>query len=92
MSMRSQVAEVGTYKIFIYKNNEGLWEFWIKQRGRLLVKSTGTRDCNETKALIQKHLHASIMTKTEKEHFDPTETLKWKNDLVSAQGNAEVAG
>jgi hypothetical protein len=41
MSMRMQVAEVGTYKITLYKNNDGQWDFWIKQEGHTLVKSTG---------------------------------------------------
>jgi hypothetical protein len=40
MSMRMQVTEVGTYKITLYKNNDGKWDFWIKQKGHLLVKST----------------------------------------------------
>jgi hypothetical protein len=66
-----QVAEVGAYKITLYKNNDGLWDFWIKQKGHLLVKSTGTGDCKKTKLLIQKHLYDTVMTKKEKEALRP---------------------
>ena len=92
MSMRMQVAEVGAYKISLYKNNEGRWDFWIKQKGHLLVKSTGTVDCEETKLLVQQHLYSIVMTKKEKKYFDPTCRLEWRNYLHGPDGDAEVAG
>jgi len=92
MSMRMQVAEVGTYKITLYKNNDGLWDFWIKQKGHLLVKSTGTGDCKKTKLLIQKHLYDTVMTEKEKKHFDPNHQLEWRNYLRGANGDTEIAG
>jgi hypothetical protein len=91
VSMRSQVAEVGTYRISLYKNNEGRWDFWVEQKGHLLVKSTGTDDCEETKLLVQKHLYDIVMTKTEKSHFDPTQRLEWRNELHGIDG-PETAG
>ncbi|HKV93696.1 MAG TPA: hypothetical protein VJW20_14205 [Candidatus Angelobacter sp.] len=87
-----QIAEVGTYKITLYKNNEGLWDFWIKQKGHLLVKSTGTADCNETKFLVQKHLYEVVMSKKEKSHYDPHLHLEWRNSLLRADGDQEAAG
>jgi hypothetical protein len=90
--MRMQTTEVGTYKITIYRNNEGLWEFWIKQNGHMLVKSTGTEECEETKRLLQKHLFDVVMTKKEKKHFDPDQALEWQNPLVSADHGRETAG
>jgi hypothetical protein len=87
-----QVAEVGTYKITLYRNNQGLWDFWIKQKGHLLVKSTGTEDCQETKILVTKHLYEIVMRKKEKSHFDPSQSLEWQNVLVGADGEAEIAG
>ena len=87
-----QVAEIGTYKITLYKNNEGLWDFWIKQNGHLLVKSAGMDDCEETKLLVQKHLYDIVMTKKEKKHFDPAQPLEWRNCLLGADGDAEIAG
>jgi enoyl-CoA hydratase/carnithine racemase len=92
MSMRMQVADVGTYQITLYKNNEGLWDFWIKQKGHLLVKSTGTGDCQETKLLVQQHLDDVVMTKKERKHFAPNDLLEWRNRLCGPGGNAEVAG
>jgi len=92
MSMRMQVAEIGTYKIILYKSNDGLWDFWIKQKGHRLVKSTGTEDCEETKLLVQKHLYDVVMTKKEKKHFDPSRPLEWRNYLRGPDGNAEFAG
>lgn len=87
-----QVADVGTYKITLYKNNEGLWDFWIKQKGHLLVKSTGTEDCQETKLLVQKHLYDVLMAKKEKKHFDPNCPLEWRNYLCGQDSDAEIAG
>lgn len=87
-----QVAEVGTYQITLYKNNDGLWNFWIKQKGHTLVKSTGTGDCQETRLLVQKHLYGIVMTKKEKQHFDPNEPLEWRNYLGGYDGDAEIAG
>jgi hypothetical protein len=87
-----QVAEIGTYKATLYKNNAGLWDFWIKQKGHLLVKATGTADCEETKGLLQKHLFDVIMTKKEKKYFDPKQPLEWRNLLRGADGEAEIAG
>ena len=87
-----QIAEVGTYRIILYKNNEGLWDFWIKQKGHLLVKSTGTADCEETKLLVSQHLCEIVMSKKEKAHFDPSQRLEWRNYLSGADGDAEVAG
>ncbi|MFI5104222.1 MAG: hypothetical protein ACHP79_04790 [Terriglobales bacterium] len=92
MSMRMQVAEVGTYEITLYRNNAGLWDFWVKQKGRLLVRSTGTADCEETKLLVQEHLYEMVMTKKEKKHFDPGLRLEWRNFLHTAEGNPEIAG
>jgi len=92
MSMRMQVAEVGTYEITLYKSNDGLWDFRIKQKGHLLVKSTGTEDCQETKLLVQKHLYDVVMTKKEKKHFDPRGPLEWRNYLRGYGSEAEVAG
>jgi hypothetical protein len=69
MSMRMQVTEVGTYKITLYKNNDGKWDFWIKQKGHLLVKSTGTDDCEETKLLLQKHLYDIVDDKKRTKAF-----------------------
>jgi len=91
MSMRSQVAEVGTYSITLYQNNDGFWDFWIKQKGHLLVKSTGTRDCEETKLLVQKHLYEIVMTKKERSHFDPGHRLEWQNDAHSIGLGPETA-
>ena len=90
--MRMQVAEIGTYKIILYKSNDGLWDFWIKQKGHLLVKSKGTEDCQETKLLVQRHLYDVVMTKKEKKHFDPSRSLEWRNYLRGPGGNAEIAG
>jgi hypothetical protein len=87
-----QVAEVGTYKITLYRNNDGLWEFWIKQKGHLLVKSTGTTNCGETKRTVQQHLYEIVMNKKENSHFDPKEDLEWHNDLCAFDGDNEVAG
>lgn len=92
MSMRMQVAEIGTYKITLYRRNNGYWDFWIKQKGHLLVKSTGTADCEETKLLVQKHLFDIVMKKKEKKYFDPTERLEWRNYLRGPGGPAETAG
>jgi hypothetical protein len=90
--MRMQVTEVGTYQITIYKNDEGLWDFWIKQKGHLLVQSTGTEDCQETRRRVLKHLYDVVMTKKEKQHFDPNDPLEWQNCLRGHDGDAEVAG
>jgi len=87
-----QVAEIGTYEVTLYKNNDGLWDFWIKQKGHLLVKSTGTVECEETKVLVQEHLFNVVVTKTEKKHFDPKQRLEWRNYLPGANGDAEIAG
>lgn len=92
MSMRLKVAEVGTYQITLYKSNDGLWDFWIKQEGHTLVKSTGTGDCQETRLLVQKHLYDIVMTKKEKEHFNPNDPLEWRNYLRGPGGDAEIAG
>jgi hypothetical protein len=92
MSMRMQVAEVGTYQITLYKNNDWVWDFWIEQKGHLLVKSTGTDDCEETKLLIQKHLYDIVMAQKGKKHFDPTAPLEWRNYLRGADGDTEIAG
>lgn len=86
-----QTAEVGTYSLAIYKNNAGLWEFWIKQNGHLLVHSTGTGDCDETKLQVQKHPFDIVMTKKEKKRFDPTRALEWEN-LLQLVGGPEIAG
>jgi hypothetical protein len=92
VSMRMQVAEVGTYEITLYKDDGGLWNFSIKQKGHLLVKSTGTEDCEETKLLVQKHLYDVVMTKKEEKHFDPSGLLEWRNYLRGPGGDAEIAG
>ena len=92
MSMRMQVTDVGTYQITLYKNNERTWDFCIKQKGHLLVKSTGTEDCQETKLLVQKHLYDVVMTKKEKAHFEPNDPLEWRNCLRGPGGDAEIAG
>jgi hypothetical protein len=91
MSMRMQVAEVGTYELTLYKNNAARWDFWIKQKRHLLVESTGTADCEETKMLVQKHLHDVVMTKTERKHFGPNKPLEWRNYLHRV-GGPELAG
>ena len=78
--MRMQVAEVGTYKIILYKRNDGLWDFWIKQKGHRLVKSTGTEDCEETKLLVQKHLYDVVMTKKEKS--TSTQAVHWNGETI----------
>ena len=90
--MRMQVTEVDTYKITLYKNNDGKWDFWIEQKGHLLVKSTGTDDCEETKLLLQKHLYDIVMTREEQKHFDPNHRLEWRNYLRGPGGDAEIAG
>jgi hypothetical protein len=87
-----QVAQIGTYEITIYKNNDGFWDFWIKQKGHLLVKSTGTGDCEETKVLVQKHLYEIVMSKKEKSHFNPSQLLEWRNPLRGPGGPHEIAG
>lgn len=87
-----QTATVGTYEITIYREETGLWSFWIKQEGRLLVRSIGTADCEETKLLLLQHLHSVVMNRKEKKHFDPDRPLEWKNYLVGADGTAETAG
>ena len=92
MSMRMQVAEVGTYQVSLYKNNEGLWDFWIKQKGHLLVKSTGTEDCEETKLMVQKHLYEIVMTRKERSHFNPGQRLEWRNYLHPIGSGPETAG
>jgi hypothetical protein len=92
MSMRMQVAEIGTYKITLHRNDQALWDFWIKQKGHLLVKSTGTEDCEETKLLVTQHLVEIVMTKKEKTHFDPSQPLEWRNYLRGTDGDAEIAG
>jgi len=79
MSMRMQIAEIGTYKLTIYKDNDGIWELWIRQKGHLLVHSKGTKDCTETKLLVQKHLSDIVMSKKEKSHFDPNRLLEWRD-------------
>lgn len=91
VSMRMQIADVGDYKITIYRNN-GLWDFWIKQKGRPLVKSTGTDDCEETKLLVQKHLYEVVMTSKEKKYFDPNQRLEWRNYLHRPGTAPEIAG
>jgi hypothetical protein len=85
MSMRMQIAEIGTYKLTIYKDNQGIWEFWIKQKGHMLVRSKGTKDCTETKLLVQKHLYDIVMSKKEKSHFDPNRLLEWRDQLKEWQ-------
>ncbi len=92
MSMRIQVAEVGTYEITIDKNNHGFWHFWIKQKGHLLIRSTGTRDCEETKLLVANHLYEIVMNRKEKSHFDPSRSLEWHNYLYTLGGAPEIAG
>ena len=91
MSMRMQVTDVGTYQITLYKNNEGSWDFWIKQKGHLLVKSTGTDNCRETKLLVQKHPYDVVMTKKERKTFNPNEPLEWRNYLHGPGGDTEIA-
>jgi hypothetical protein len=90
--MRMQTAEVGEYKLIIYRNNAGLWEFSIKQKGHVLVKSTGTADCEETKLMAQKHLYDIVMSKKEKKHFDPAAELTWHNYLHEGGFGPELAG
>lgn len=94
MSMRMQTAAVCYYEITIYKTNSGRWDFWIKQKGHLLVQSTGTDDCEETKRLVQEHLYEIVMTKKERKHFDPRKRLDWRNYLYRAGSGRgpEIAG
>jgi hypothetical protein len=91
MSMRMQVAEAGSYSLTLYKSDAGVWDFWIKQKGRLLVKAAGTSDCEETKMLMQRHLYDVVMTKKERKHFDPSKSLEWTNYLHRV-GGPELAG
>lgn len=70
----------------------GFGDFWIKQKGHLLIKSTGTVHCGETKLLVQKHRYDVIMKKKEQHHFNPSDPLKWRNELRGADGDAEIAG
>lgn len=92
MSMVMQTAEVGTYRLTVYKNEKGLWEFWIKQKGHVVVKSIGTKDCDETKNILQKHLYEVVMTPKEKLHFNPQESLEWRNYLSDRGYGPERAG
>ena len=92
MSMVMQTAEVGTYQLTIYRGKNGIWEFWIKQKGHLLVKSIGTKDCEETKHILQKHLYDVVMTAKEKLHFNPQESLEWGNYLSGYGYGPEWAG
>jgi hypothetical protein len=92
MGMRMQTAEVGSYELTVYKNNEGVWEFWVRQKGQLLVKSIGTKDCKETKRALQRHLHDVVMTREEQKHFGPTKAIEWRNYLHSVGFGPEKAG
>jgi len=90
--MVMQTAEVGTYQLTIYRGKKGIWEFWIKQNGHLLVKSIGTKDCEETKRILQKHLYDVVMTPKEKHHFNPQESIEWRNYLSDYEHGPEWAG
>jgi hypothetical protein len=92
MSMVMQTAEVGTYQLTIYLRKKGIWEFWIKQNRHLLVKSIGTEDCGETKRILQKHLYDIVMTPTERRHFNPQESIEWRNYLSDYEQGPEWAG